>query len=134
MFKILFSYSGWQYANYVLNEVKDPIRTIKIAGPLGLGITSMLYIFANVAYFAYVPSHSTNDVSQALSMQCIVKGRHCKLWNDSRISIFRERVWNKGTEGAHRFRSLKVRPLRPLQSELYSNLEVHTSALGYVPL
>ena len=54
MFKILFSYSGWQNANYVLNEVKDPVRTIKIAGPLGLGITSTLYIFANVAYFAYV--------------------------------------------------------------------------------
>ncbi|KAH9165615.1 amino acid/polyamine transporter I [Lactarius sanguifluus] len=52
MFKILFSYSGWQNANYVLNEVKNPIRTIKIAGPLGLGITSALYIFANVAYFA----------------------------------------------------------------------------------
>ncbi|KAI9431494.1 amino acid transporter [Lactarius indigo] len=34
-------------ANYVLNEVKNPIRTIKIAGPLGLGITSALYIFAN---------------------------------------------------------------------------------------
>ena len=54
MFKILYSYNGWQYANYVLNEVKDPIRTIKIAGPLGLGITSALYIFANIAYFAYV--------------------------------------------------------------------------------
>src|SRR6266571_3292697 len=54
MFKVLFSYSGWQNANYVLNEVKNPIRTIKIAGPLGLGITSALYIFANVAYFAYV--------------------------------------------------------------------------------
>ncbi|KAF8266355.1 amino acid transporter [Lactarius quietus] len=52
MFKILYSYNGWQNANYVLNEVKDPVRTIKIAGPLGLGITSALYIFANVAYFA----------------------------------------------------------------------------------
>lgn len=52
MFKILYSYGGWQNANYVLNEVKNPIRTIKIAGPLGLGITSALYIFANVAYFA----------------------------------------------------------------------------------
>ena len=56
MFKILFSYSGWQSANYVLNEVKNPIRTIKIAGPLGLGITSAFYIFANIAYFAYVRS------------------------------------------------------------------------------
>jgi len=54
MFKVLFSYGGWQSVNYVLNDVKNPVRTLKIAGPLGLGITSMLYIFANVSYFACV--------------------------------------------------------------------------------
>ena len=56
MFKILYFYGGWQCGNHVLNEVTNPIRTIKIAGPLGLGITSALYIFANIAYFAYVRS------------------------------------------------------------------------------
>ena len=54
MFKVLYAYSGWQNANYVLNEVRDPVRILKIAGPLGLGITATLYIFANIAYFAYV--------------------------------------------------------------------------------
>ena len=54
MFKILYSYSGWQNVNYVMNDVKNPVRTLKIAGPLALGITAMLYIFANIAYFAYV--------------------------------------------------------------------------------
>ena len=54
MFKVLFSYSGWQNVNYVLNDVKNPVRTLKIAGPLGLGITSALYILANISYFAYV--------------------------------------------------------------------------------
>jgi amino acid transporter len=58
MFEVLFAYYGWQYSNYVLNEVRDPVRTLKIAGPLGLGITATLYIFANIAYFAYVPPHS----------------------------------------------------------------------------
>ena len=38
--------------NYVLNNVKDPVRTLKIAGPLGLGICAVLYLLANVAYFA----------------------------------------------------------------------------------
>ena len=52
MFKVIFSYAGWQNVNYVLNNVKDPIRTLKIAGPLGLGICALLYILANVAYFA----------------------------------------------------------------------------------
>ena len=63
------SYGGWQNANYVLNEVKNPIRTIKIAVPLGLEITSTFYIFANIAYFVYVrsslPFYSTNDFSQS---------------------------------------------------------------------
>ena len=52
MFEVIYSYSGWQNANYVLNEVRDPVRTLKVAGPLGLGITATLYIFANIAYFA----------------------------------------------------------------------------------
>lgn len=52
MFAVLFTYYGWQNSNYVLNEVRNPVRTLKIAGPLGLGITATLYIFANIAYFA----------------------------------------------------------------------------------
>ena len=54
MFKILYSYAGWQNVNYVMNDVKNPVRTLKIAGPLALGITATLYIFANIAYFACV--------------------------------------------------------------------------------
>ena len=50
------AYAGWSNINYVLNDVKDPVRTLKIAGPLGLGITTVLYMMANVSYFACVPS------------------------------------------------------------------------------
>ena len=45
-------FCSWSNAAYVLNEVKRPVRTIKIAGPLGLGICTVLYLLANVAYFA----------------------------------------------------------------------------------
>ncbi|KAJ7022581.1 amino acid transporter [Mycena alexandri] len=51
-FKVLFSYAGWSNINYVLNDVKDPIRTLKIAAPLGLGLCATLYLLANIAYFA----------------------------------------------------------------------------------
>ena len=56
MFKVLNAYAGWANVNYVLNNVKNPVRTLKIAGPLGLGICAVLYLLANVSYFAYVPS------------------------------------------------------------------------------
>ena len=52
MFKIIFSFAGWANVNYVMNNVKDPIRTLKIAGPLGLGTCALLYILANIAYFS----------------------------------------------------------------------------------
>lgn len=42
----------WSNAMYVLNEVKNPVRTIKIAGPVGLTTCGVLYLMANVAYFA----------------------------------------------------------------------------------
>lgn len=52
LFKVLNSFAGWSNAMYVLNEVKNPVRTIKIAGPLGLTTCGVLYLLANVAYFA----------------------------------------------------------------------------------
>jgi solute carrier family 7 (L-type amino acid transporter), member 9/15 len=54
MFKVLNAYNGWSNVNYVLNDVKNPVRTLKISGPLGLGICAILYFLANVAFFAYV--------------------------------------------------------------------------------
>ncbi|KAK7227573.1 hypothetical protein V2G26_015576 [Clonostachys chloroleuca] len=52
LFKVLNSFAGWSNAMYVLNEVKNPVRTIKIAGPVGLTTCGVLYLMANVAYFA----------------------------------------------------------------------------------
>jgi amino acid transporter len=77
MFKVLYSYSGWQTANYVLNDVKNPVRTLKIAGPLALGITATLYIFANIAYFAFVPPNVPDKFGPMISpTQRIVEDRH----------------------------------------------------------
>lgn len=60
-FKVLNAYSGWSNVNYVLNNVRDPVRTLKIAGPLGLGICTVLYIFANLAYFAAATKTEIED-------------------------------------------------------------------------
>ncbi|KAI0365761.1 amino acid transporter [Pilatotrama ljubarskyi] len=61
MFKVLYSYIGWSNVNYVLNNVKDPVRTLKIAGPLGLGICALLYILANISYFAVASKEEIID-------------------------------------------------------------------------
>lgn len=63
MFKVLYAYNGWTSVNYVLNNVRDPVRTLKIAGPLGLGICAVLYVLANVAYFSYVTTPQRNELT-----------------------------------------------------------------------
>lgn len=42
----------WSNAAYVVNEIRNPIRTMKIAAPIGLAICGTLYLLANVAYYA----------------------------------------------------------------------------------
>lgn len=62
LFKVLNSYTGWNNAAYVLNEAKKPVHTLKIAGPLGLGICTVLYMFANIAYFS---AATPQEISQS---------------------------------------------------------------------
>lgn len=50
--QVIWSYHGFSCVNYALSEVKNPKRTVKIAGPVAIGAVTVLYILANVAYFA----------------------------------------------------------------------------------
>lgn len=47
----LYSYSGWSYLNYVVEEIKDVNRTFPISIAVGLTIVIIIYFFSNVAYF-----------------------------------------------------------------------------------
>ncbi|EZF33489.1 hypothetical protein H109_05247 [Trichophyton interdigitale MR816] len=55
LYSSIWSYIGYSNANYALSETKNPVRTLKIAGPLALGTVAALYMLANIAYFAAVP-------------------------------------------------------------------------------
>ncbi|KAK2043885.1 methionine permease [Colletotrichum somersetense] len=55
LFKVFYSYSGLDNANYVLNEVKDPVRTLRSVTLTALTTACGLYALVNVAYFLVVP-------------------------------------------------------------------------------
>ena len=38
-----------------MSEVKNPIRTIKIAAPLAIISVTIIYLLVNIAYFSAVP-------------------------------------------------------------------------------
>ncbi|HEY8468484.1 MAG TPA: amino acid permease, partial [Longimicrobiales bacterium] len=47
---VLFAYGGWQNANFVAGEVRDPQRNLPRALLFGVGIVVATYVLANVAY------------------------------------------------------------------------------------
>ena len=55
LYNVIWSYIGYSNANYSMSEMKNPIRTLKIAAPTALACVGVLYMLANVAYFAAVP-------------------------------------------------------------------------------
>ena len=55
LLQVVYSYKGWENANYVMGELKNPQRTLKIAAPLAVVGITVLYVLANVAYFAAIP-------------------------------------------------------------------------------
>ncbi|KAG9793214.1 high affinity methionine permease, partial [Aureobasidium melanogenum] len=54
-FKVLYSYAGLSNINNVLNEVKNPVKTIKTVGPAALLTACVMYVLINIAYLAVVP-------------------------------------------------------------------------------
>ncbi|KAF4126071.1 Amino acid permease [Geosmithia morbida] len=51
---VVYSYKGWENANYVVSELRDPRKTLAVAAPLAVGGVTILYVLANVAYFAAI--------------------------------------------------------------------------------
>ncbi|KAI8631519.1 high-affinity methionine permease [Xylariaceae sp. FL1651] len=52
---IIFAYTGYANAFSVVNEIKNPIPTLKKHGAIPVAIVSVLYILCNIAYFSAVP-------------------------------------------------------------------------------
>ncbi|KAH7359335.1 amino acid transporter [Plectosphaerella cucumerina] len=67
---VIFSFGGYDNVNAVLSEVRNPQRTLRVALPLAMGIISVLYILANIAYLAAVPKADflTSNVTVAATL------------------------------------------------------------------
>lgn len=55
LFKVFYSYAGLENVNNVLNEVKNPVKTLKSVATAALVTACILYLLVNVAYFLVVP-------------------------------------------------------------------------------
>ena len=55
VFKVSYSYAGYSSLSDVMNEVKDPVRTLKTVAPAALLTIMAFYILLNLAFFIVLP-------------------------------------------------------------------------------
>ncbi|KAB5517347.1 amino acid transporter-like protein [Coniochaeta sp. 2T2.1] len=54
LLKVIYCFRGYSTANQVLSDVKNPVRTLKIAAPIALILVSVAYLAINIAFFLVV--------------------------------------------------------------------------------
>ncbi|XP_044743419.1 Y+L amino acid transporter 2 [Chrysoperla carnea] len=47
----LFAYNGWNYLNFIIEELKDPIRNLPRAIAISCTLVTVVYVLANVAFY-----------------------------------------------------------------------------------
>lgn len=66
-FKVFYSYAGLENINNVLNEVKNPVRTLRSVTMAALVTTCILYFLVNVAYFLVVPLDELRESGELIA-------------------------------------------------------------------
>ncbi|WFD29881.1 methionine permease [Malassezia sp. CBS 17886] len=67
IYNAVWSYVGYSNLFYALGEVRNPIRTMKIAGPVALSLLTVLYVLTQIAYFAAVPREEILQSKQIIA-------------------------------------------------------------------
>ena len=82
MVPVMFSYTGWNAAVYVAEEVRNPTRNVPIALALGTASVVVLYLALNTLYLRVVPRH---ELIGAIGVGEIAAGR---LFGSAAASMF----------------------------------------------
>lgn len=54
LLKVIYCFRGYSTANQVLSDVKNPIRTLRVAAPIALAIITFAYLAINIAFFLVI--------------------------------------------------------------------------------
>ncbi|XP_046445224.1 large neutral amino acids transporter small subunit 1-like [Daphnia pulex] len=50
----LFAFGGWNYLNFVIDELQDPYRNLPLAIFIAMPIVTLFYVLANLSYFVVI--------------------------------------------------------------------------------
>lgn len=63
----IFSYAGWNYLNFMTEELRDPYKNLPRAIYISLPLVTIIYVLANMSYLA-VLSASEMIASDAIAV------------------------------------------------------------------
>lgn len=66
--KGIFSFNGWHTIHNVLGEIKDPVKTIKIAAPLSIFLINLCYFLINITYLIVIPSDELLKIDEMVGL------------------------------------------------------------------
>merc|ERR1712004_912220 len=47
----LFAYNGWNYLNFIIEELQDPVRNLPRAISISIILVTVVYVFTNIAFY-----------------------------------------------------------------------------------
>lgn len=86
LYNVVFSYAGYNNANYALAETRNPQRVLKFAAPAALIGVSILYILANISYLGVVSPDEFGSLGVIVASEFFAR-----LWGESArkaVSVF----------------------------------------------
>ncbi|XP_022917948.1 large neutral amino acids transporter small subunit 1 [Onthophagus taurus] len=71
----LFAYNGWNYLNFIIEELKDPVRNLPRAIAISCTLVTVVYVFTNVAFYTTLsPAEVIGSEAVAVSFANILFG------------------------------------------------------------
>ncbi|KAI0986103.1 hypothetical protein GJ496_003524 [Pomphorhynchus laevis] len=69
-YSAIFAYTGWNFLNFVIEELKEPEKNLTRAVLIGVGMVTVFYVAANISYFAMIPREVAIN-SQAIAVTAL---------------------------------------------------------------
>ncbi|CAN3475995.1 hypothetical protein DICA1_F06964 [Diutina catenulata] len=57
LLQVIYSFKGWENANYVLSEVENPVTVLMFAAPMAVFVTTILYFMVVISYLVVIPKN-----------------------------------------------------------------------------